>query len=51
MNLDSLDRRNSLKSLAALGAAGTLPVILAAWAPALVMCMFGAVLLLHIEDG
>ncbi len=35
----------------ALGAAGTLPIILAAWAPALVMCMIGAVLLLHIEDG
>ncbi len=35
----------------ALGAAGTLPIALAAWAPALVMCMIGAVLLLHIEDG
>lgn len=35
----------------ALGSAGTLPIILAAWAPALVMCMIGAVLLLHIEDG
>lgn len=35
----------------ALGAAGTLPIILAAWAPALVMLMIGAVLLLHIEDG
>lgn len=35
----------------ALGSAGTLPVILAAWAPALVMLMIGAVLLLHIEDG
>jgi lipopolysaccharide export system permease protein len=35
----------------ALGAAGTLPIILAAWAPALVMMMIGAALLLHIEDG
>lgn len=35
----------------ALGAAGTLPIALAAWAPALVMAMIGAVLLLHIEDG
>ena len=35
----------------ALGAAGTLPIILAAWAPALVMLMIGAALLLHIEDG
>lgn len=35
----------------ALGAAGTLPIALAAWAPALVMLMIGAVLLLHIEDG
>lgn len=33
------------------GASGTLPIILAAWAPALVMVMIGAVLLLHIEDG
>ncbi len=35
----------------ALGSSGTLPITLAAWAPALVMLMFGAVLLLHIEDG
>lgn len=35
----------------ALGAAGTLPIALAAWAPAMVMIMTGAVLLLHIEDG
>ena len=35
----------------ALGASGTLPIWLAAWAPALVMLMIGAVLLLHIEDG
>lgn len=34
-----------------IGAAGTLPIQLAAWAPALVMLMIGAVLLLHIEDG
>jgi len=35
----------------ALGSAGTIPIALAAWAPALVMLMIGAVLLLHIEDG
>jgi lipopolysaccharide export system permease protein len=35
----------------ALGAAGTLPVALAAWTPALVVNMAGAALLLHIEDG
>lgn len=34
-----------------IGAAGTLPIALAAWAPAAVMLMIGAVLLLHIEDG
>ncbi len=34
-----------------IGAAGTLPIELAAWAPAAVMLMIGAVLLLHIEDG
>lgn len=35
----------------ALGSAGTLPVILAAWTPAFVMAMTGAALLLHLEDG
>ena len=35
----------------ALGAAGTLPIMLAAWAPALMLVMIGAALLLHIEDG
>lgn len=35
----------------ALGTAGTLPVILAAWAPALVVLMIGAASLLHLEDG
>lgn len=35
----------------ALGASSTIPIALAAWAPALVTCMIGAVLLLHIEDG
>lgn len=35
----------------ALGAAGTIPVILAAWTPALVVTMIGVSLLLHLEDG
>lgn len=35
----------------ALGAAGSLPVALAAWAPSLVVIMFAAAALLHFEDG
>lgn len=35
----------------ALGSAGTLPSMLAAWTPSVVMLMIGAVLLLHLEDG
>jgi lipopolysaccharide export system permease protein len=35
----------------ALGTAGTLPVMLAAWTPAIVVMMTGAALLLHLEDG
>jgi lipopolysaccharide export system permease protein len=35
----------------ALGAAGTLPIALAAWSPAFVVIMAGAALLLHLEDG
>jgi lipopolysaccharide export system permease protein len=35
----------------ALGSAGTLPVALAAWTPAIVMAMLGMALLLHLEDG
>ena len=35
----------------AFGASGSLPLILAAWAPALVAMMMGAALLLHFEDG
>ena len=35
----------------ALGSAGTIPVMLAAWTPALVTIMLGASLLLHLEDG
>jgi len=35
----------------ALGSAGTVPVMLAAWTPAIVVTMIGAVLLLHLEDG
>lgn len=35
----------------AFGSAGTVPVMLAAWTPAIVVIMIGAALLLHIEDG
>jgi lipopolysaccharide export system permease protein len=35
----------------AFGSAGTLPVMLAAWSPAIVVIMIGAALLLHLEDG
>lgn len=35
----------------AFGSAGTLPVMLAAWSPAIVVSMIGTVLLLHLEDG
>lgn len=35
----------------AFGSAGTLPVELAAWAPALVVSMIGVASLLHLEDG
>jgi lipopolysaccharide export system permease protein len=35
----------------ALGAAGNLPVVLAAWAPSLVVNMFAVAALLHLEDG
>jgi lipopolysaccharide export system permease protein len=35
----------------ALGAAGSLPVWLAAWAPALICLMTGVGLMLHLEDG
>ncbi len=35
----------------ALGANGDLPVILAAWAPSLVVNMFAISALLHLEDG
>jgi len=35
----------------ALGAAGSLPVVLAAWAPSLVVIMFAVAALLHFEDG
>lgn len=34
-----------------LGASGSLPVVLAAWAPSLVVTMFAAAALLHLEDG
>lgn len=35
----------------ALGSSGTIPVLLAAWAPALVSSLIGITLLLHFEDG
>jgi lipopolysaccharide export system permease protein len=35
----------------AFGAAGTIPIMLAAWTPALVINMIGVSLLLHLEDG
>lgn len=35
----------------ALGSAGTLPVALAAWTPAMVVAMIGTALLLQVEDG
>ena len=35
----------------ALGAAGSLPVVLAAWAPSLVVILFAVAALLHFEDG
>lgn len=35
----------------ALGAAGTIPVALAAWTPTLIVTMIGVSLLLHLEDG
>lgn len=35
----------------ALGSAGTLPIALAAWSPAIVVIMAGAAMLLHLEDG
>lgn len=35
----------------ALGQSGTLPVVLAAWAPSLVVLMLGGSALLHLEDG
>lgn len=37
--------------ISALGESGTLPVAVAAWAPAGVVIMVGAALLLHLEDG
>jgi lipopolysaccharide export system permease protein len=35
----------------AMGAAGTLPVVLAAWAPSLIVLMVASAALLHLEDG
>ncbi len=35
----------------ALGASGHLPIVLAAWAPSLLVVMFAAAALLHLEDG
>ena len=35
----------------AFGASGSLPISLAAWAPALIVVMFASAALLHLEDG
>ncbi len=35
----------------ALGAAGDLPIVLAAWAPSLIVVMTAGAVLLHLEDG
>jgi len=35
----------------AMGGAGTLPVVLAAWAPSLIVLMVASAALLHLEDG
>lgn len=35
----------------ALGASGSLPIVLAAWVPSLVVVMFAGAALLHLEDG
>ena len=35
----------------ALGASGAIPVMLAAWSPALVSSMLGIAMLFHLEDG
>lgn len=35
----------------AFGQSGEIPVILAAWAPAMIALMIGGGLLLHLEDG
>jgi len=37
--------------VAALGQAGSIPVLLAAWAPAIVSSLLGTTMLLHLEDG
>ncbi|MFZ4124880.1 MAG: LPS export ABC transporter permease LptG [Rickettsiales bacterium] len=41
----------SAQLIYALGASGALPLVLAAWAPSLVVLMLGGSLLLHLEDG
>ncbi len=35
----------------ALGSVGTLPIVLAAWAPVTVISLFGLAFLMHVEDG
>jgi len=37
--------------VAALGQTGAIPVLLAAWAPAIVSTLLGLTMLLHLEDG
>lgn len=37
--------------IGALGQAGSLPIVLSAWTPAIVTLLFGTAMLLHMEDG
>jgi lipopolysaccharide export system permease protein len=37
--------------ISALGVSGRLPIALAAWSPAVVSCLLGTAMLLHLEDG
>jgi lipopolysaccharide export system permease protein len=37
--------------VAALGLSGSIPVIMAAWAPVGISILLGTVLMLHLEDG
>lgn len=37
--------------ISALGLSGSIPIVLAAWAPVIISVFFGLILLLHLEDG